>query len=152
GVFWIYAVTFRMFGAYQMTAIHAVGFLVMGGTCVVLYLIARDIAGRNAGLLAALFYGVLTAAGNPRLLASNTEVFMMLPLTASVLFMLRRRWLWAGLMLVAAGAFRQSAAFNVFLLVAGVVWLEPAARRWRATGSLVAGVLVGLVAGATLIA
>ena len=152
GVFWIYAVTFRMFGAYQMTAIHAVGFLVMGGTCVLLYLIARDIAGPNAGLLAALFYGVLTAAGNPRLLASNTEVFMMLPLTASVLFMLRRRWLWAGLMLVAAGAFRQSAAFNVFLLVAGVVWLEPAARRWRATGSLGAGVLVGLVAGATLIA
>src|SRR5215472_19319624 len=152
GVFWIYAVTFRMFGAYQMTAIHAVGFLVMGGTCVLLYLIARDIAGPNAGLLAALFYGVLTAAGNPRLLASNTEIFMALPLTASVFFMRRRGWLWAGLALVAAGAFRQSAAVNVVLLAAGIVWLEPADRRWRASGALALGVVIGLVAGAGLIA
>src|SRR5215471_12217999 len=73
GIFWVYAVVFRIFGAYQMTAVHAVGFLAMAATCVFLFLIARDIAGHRAGLLAALFYGVLTAAGNPRLLASNTE-------------------------------------------------------------------------------
>src|SRR5438093_13240991 len=100
GVFWVYAATFRGFGAYQMAAIHTIGFLAMAATCVLMFVIARDLAGRRAGLLAALFYGVLTAAGNPRLLASNTEILMMLPLTGSVLLMLRRRWFWSGVLLV----------------------------------------------------
>ncbi|TMG64590.1 MAG: glycosyltransferase family 39 protein [Chloroflexi bacterium] len=72
GVFWIYSLTFRLFGAYQMTAVHAVGFVAMAATCVLIFLIGRDLAGTRAGILAALFYGVLTAAGNPRLLAAPT--------------------------------------------------------------------------------
>jgi 4-amino-4-deoxy-L-arabinose transferase-like glycosyltransferase len=148
GVFWVYSLTFRVFGDYQMTAVHAAGFAAMAATCVLLYLIGRDLAGQGAGLLAALFYGVLTAAGNPRLLATNTEVLMMLPLTASVLFMLGRRWAWAGAMLVVAGAFRQSAAVNLFLLLAGVLWLEPGARRLRAVAFLAGGALGALALGA----
>ena len=100
GVFWIYSLTFRLFGAYQMTAVHAVGFVAMAATCVLIFLIGRDLAGTRAGILAGLFYGVLTAAGNPRLLAANTEIFMMLPLCASALLMLRRRWFWTGALLI----------------------------------------------------
>jgi hypothetical protein len=98
--------------------------------------------------MAALFYGVLTAAGNPRLLASNTELFMMLPLTASVLLMLRRRWAWSGVLLVAAGTFRQVAAVNVVLALVGIFWLEPAGNRWRAALWFAGGVGAALVAGA----
>jgi len=152
GIFWIYSLTFRIFGSYQMTAVHAVAFIVMGATCVVIFLIARDLAGTRSGLLAALFYGMLTAAGNPRLLAANTEIFMMLPLCASFLFMLRRRWFWSGVLLVAAGAFRQSAAVNVLLVGLAVFWLEPAAQRLRAGQLLVGGLVAGLVAGTGLIA
>src|SRR6202521_3369629 len=93
GIFWVYAATFHVAGTYQMTAIHAVGLLVMGATCVMIFMIGRSLAGVRAGLLAALIYGICTGAGNPRLLASNTELFMMLPLTASVLLLLRRQWL-----------------------------------------------------------
>src|SRR6266581_5317889 len=151
GVFWAYAAAFRGFGPYQMTAVHAMGFLAMAATCVLMFVIARDLAGRRAGLLAALFYGVLTAAGNPRLLASNTEIFMMLPLTGSVLLMLRRRWFWSGVLLVAAGAFRQSAAINVLLVALGVFWLESEPQRWRAITHLAAGLVTALIAGAALI-
>ena len=147
GIFWLYALTFRVFGAYQMTAVHAAGFAAMAATSILIYFIARDVAGRGAGLLAALFYGVLTAAGNPRLLATNTELLMMLPLSASVLLTLRRRWLWAGALLVAAGAFRQSAAVNVVVLAVGVLWLEPAERRLRAAYLCAGGVAMALVAG-----
>jgi len=152
GIYWVYSLTFRLFGDYQMTAIHAAGFVAMAGTCLLVFMIARDLAGSRAGLLAGLFYGVLTAAGNPRLLATNTEILMMVPLTASVLFMLRRRWLWAGVLLVAAGAFRQSAAVNVLLLAIAIFWLEPGEGRGRAAALLVAGGLAGLFAGAGLIA
>jgi hypothetical protein len=85
------------------------------------------------------------------LLASNTELFMMLPLTASVLLMLRRQWLWSGLLLVAAGAFRQVAAVNVVLAVVGIFWLEPAGHRWRAAARFVAGVAGALAAGALVL-
>lgn len=152
GVYWLYSLVFRLFGAYQMTAIHAAGFLFMAATCVLIYLLTRDIAGRGAGLLAALFYGVLTAAGNPRLLATNTEILMMLPLTASVLLALRRRWFLAGLMLAAALAFRQSAAVNVAVLAASVLWLEQRDGRLRAAMSTAGGLGAGLLLGAALLA
>src|SRR5919201_301540 len=98
GVFWVYALTFRLSGAYQMT-----------------------------------------------------EILMMLPLVASTLFMLRRRWFWAGVLVVVAGAFRQSAAVNVLLLLVAVFWLEPAGDRGRALILLAAGGTVALLAGAAVI-
>jgi hypothetical protein len=148
GIFWVYAATFQVAGAYQMTAIHAVGLAVILATCVLLFVIGRELGGARIGLLAALFYGVLTAAGNPRLLATNTELFMMLPLVASVLLMLRRQWLWSGFLLVVAGAFRQVAAVNVLLAVAGILWLEPAENRRRAAALYAGGAAAGLAAGA----
>lgn len=152
GIFWIYAVIFRIFGNYQMTAVHAAGFVAMAATCGAVFLIGRRVGCTRAGLLAALFYGLLTATGNPRLLASNTEIFMALPLTVSVLLMLDRRWAWSGVLLVAAGAFRQSAAVNVLLAVAGLFWLEPAGARWRSAAYFGGGMALSLLAGAALIA
>jgi len=152
GIYWSYALTFRVFGNYQMTAVHAIGLLAMAATCVVIFFLVRRLANARIGMLAALFYGLLTAAGNPRLLASNTEIFMMLPLTASVLFMFRREWLWSGLLLVAAGAFRQSAAINLILVAVGLWWLEPPGRRLRAAGLFAGGLAAGLAGGAALIA
>src|SRR6266581_5516747 len=80
GIFWVYAATFHFAGTYQMTAIHAIGLIVMVATSSLLFVIGRSLYGMRAGVLAALIYGVLTGAGNPRLLAANTEIFMMLPL------------------------------------------------------------------------
>ncbi|MEO8745514.1 MAG: hypothetical protein ABI334_09295 [Candidatus Dormiibacterota bacterium] len=151
GIFWVYAATFRVAGTYQMTAIHALGVIVILATCALIFVIGSDLAGARVGVIAALFYGVLTAAGNPRLLATNTELFMMLPLVASALLMLRRHWLWSGLLLVAAGAFRQVAAVNVLLAVAAIYWLEPPASRPRAATSFAGGIVAGLVGGALLL-
>src|SRR5712671_7401540 len=132
GILWVYAATFRIFGTYQMTAVHLVALLVVAATCFLIFVAGRQLVGARAGVLAAIFYGVMTGAGNPRLLAANTEVFMMLPLTASLLLMLRRQWLWSGILLAVAGAFRQSAAVDVLLLPIAVVYLEPAPTRFRA--------------------
>ncbi len=150
GIFWVYAATFRVAGTYQMTAIHAVGLVVIAATCVLLFVLGRDLGGTRTGLLAALFYGVLTAAGNPRLLATNTEMFMALGLTASVLLMFRRRWFWSGCLLVAAGAFRQVAAVNVLLVVMAILWLETG-NRWRAAAWFAGGIGAALAFGALVL-
>ena len=152
GIFWVYALTFRLFGDYQMTAIHVVGLAVVLATSAVVFFIATDLAGARAGLLAALFYGVLTAAGNPRLLAANTEVFMMLPLSASVLLVLRRHWFWSGVLLVAATAFRQTAGVNLVLAALAILWLEPPSGRTRAALLTLGGLATGFVAQLLLLA
>jgi len=152
GIFWVYAATFDVFGRYQMTAVHVTGLLVTAATCVVLFFVARSIAGPRAGVLAAIFYGVLTAAGNPRLLAANTELFMALPLTAAFLLLLRRQWLWSGLLMVSAGAFKQVAAVEVLLLPAGLVLLETRDTRVGAALRFGVGIVIGLAAGAAALA
>lgn len=152
GVFWVYSLVFKVFGTYQMTAVHAAGIAAMAATCVLIYLVTRQLSGPRTSLVAALFYGVLTAAGNPRLLASNTEIFMMLPLTASVLFMFQRRWFWTGVLLVTAGAFRQSAAVNVLLVALAVVWLEAPASRLRAGAMFAGGMIAAAIVAGALIA
>ena len=152
GIYWVYAATFRLAGTYQMAAIHAVGLIVMLATCWLIFNIGRSLYGVRAGLLAALIYGVFTAAGNPRLLASNTEIFMMLPLTASFLLMLRREWLWSGALLVAAGAFRQVAAINLLLVPLAIFLMEPPARRLRAFAWFAGGLAAALLVGAGAIA
>jgi hypothetical protein len=119
---------------------------------VLLFVIGRRLGGARAGLLAAAIYGVLTATGNPRLLATNTELLMMLPLTASFLLMLQRRWLWSGALLVTAGAFRQVAAANLLLVPLAVLLLEPRETRARASVRFGAGLLAALVAGGALLA
>src|SRR6202171_4084643 len=70
GVYWVYAATFQAAGTYQMTAVHAVGLAVIVATCGLLFIAGRDLGraragrinGSGTGLLAALFYGILTAA------------------------------------------------------------------------------------------
>ena len=151
GIFWTYLATFDLFGTYQMTAVHLVALAVMGATCVLLFFIGRSISGARAGLLAATFYGLVTAMGNPRLLAANTELFMTLPLTAAFLLMLRRQWLWSGLLMVVAGAFKQVAAAEVLLLPVGVLLLEARGARTVAAVGFGAGIVIGLAAGAAVL-
>src|SRR6185312_4590197 len=143
GIFWVYSIAFRIFGTYQMTAVHAVALLTVLVTCVLIYVIGARLSGPRAGLMAATLYGLLTAAGNPRLMAANTELFMMLPLTASVLLTLRRQWPWAAAMLVAAGTFRQVAAVNVLLIPVAILYLEPRPARARAALWSAAGLGAG---------
>src|SRR4030081_2374796 len=59
GIFWVYAATYHVAGTYQMTAVHLAGLLAMAATCLLLFVIARAMAGPRAGVLAALFYGVM---------------------------------------------------------------------------------------------
>ena len=152
GIFWTYAATFDLFGNYQMTAVHLLALVVTAATCVLLFFIGRSISSPRAGLLAATFYGVLTATGNPRLLAANTELFMTLPLTAGFLLLLRRQWLWSALLMVVAGAFKQVAAAEVLLLPVGLLVLEARGARMQAAARFGAGILIGLAVGAAALA
>lgn len=136
GIFWIYSAVFHAFGRYAMSALHAVTLLVVLATAAVLGAGAARVGGRRAGLLAALFYAVFSSVFYPQMLAANTEVFMMLPLCASGVVLLRRPFsearpidLFGSALLVAiACAWKQVALVNAPLLVY-VAWRARAHRR-----------------------
>src|SRR5207302_10373993 len=46
GIFWVYSLTFRVFGTYQMTAVHAAAFVAMAATCVVIYFVVAELGSR----------------------------------------------------------------------------------------------------------
>src|SRR6266571_8238965 len=43
GIFWVYSATFRVFGTYQMTAIHVVALLAVIATALLIFLVGRHV-------------------------------------------------------------------------------------------------------------
>ncbi|HTY63459.1 MAG TPA: glycosyltransferase family 39 protein [Acidobacteriota bacterium] len=85
GVFYIYYATFLVFGKYNMTAIHMVTFLWTLATALILSILARKMGGTGAALFTLLFYLTFTAALYAKMIAANTEIFMVLPYSMAVL-------------------------------------------------------------------
>ncbi|HEX3762474.1 MAG TPA: glycosyltransferase family 39 protein [Kofleriaceae bacterium] len=159
GIYWTYAAVFDGFGRYAMWAIHLLALAVVIATAWILCAIATRIASRRAGVLAGVFYGVFTTVYYPKMLAANTEIFMMLALSGMALLVLRARdarlgpalgALAAGGALVAiASGYKQSAAINLAVIAAGVIATRAWLARLAAAG---VGFAAALGAGALAVA
>src|SRR5260370_10759762 len=90
GIFWVYAVTFRVFGTYQMTAIHAIALLTIAATCVLIFVAGRQLArSPGGGLATSLFCGVKPAGHAPLLLRLHASRLLQPPLPAPFFLLLR---------------------------------------------------------------
>lgn len=152
GIYWTYAGVFDVFGGYAMWAVHLLALLVVIATAWLIAAIARRIDER-AATTAGLLYGVFTTVYYPKMLAANTEVFMMLPLAGAVLLALvardaRRWWLplaGAGALVVVAAGFKQSSPINLAALAVAVVGTS---RPLLRLGAIAAGFAAALALGA----
>ena len=96
-IYWTYAAVFRVFGRYAMGAVHALELAVVLATAALVALAARRLVrerqgdGARAGWLAFAFYGVYSSVYYPKMIAANTEIFMVLPLAAAFLLTLVSR-------------------------------------------------------------
>src|SRR6266852_7190236 len=50
GIFWVYSATFRVFGTYQMTAIHVVALLAVIATALLIFMVGRHVGSTRAGV------------------------------------------------------------------------------------------------------
>ncbi|HEX4421546.1 MAG TPA: glycosyltransferase family 39 protein [Kofleriaceae bacterium] len=139
GIYWTYAGVFELTGRYAMWGVHLVALLVVLATAWILCAIATRLATRRAGVIAGVLYGVFTTVYYPKMLAANTEIFMMLALSGMTWLVLVARdaprlgralgALVAGGALVAiASGYKQTAAVNLAVILAGVI----ATRAWFA--------------------
>jgi len=88
GTFYLYALAIGLFGA-TTEAVRIFTALYAMLTVVAVYGVARHSAGARAGLWAALVYGIFSTFPLLQGSSSNTEVFLVLPLTAGVWFLLK---------------------------------------------------------------
>jgi hypothetical protein len=113
-------------GARAMTLIHALGLLAAVGTAAALFAIGRRIASAETGAIAALLYGVVSAAKPmPDGLAVNGELLMNLPVALAMLAALaatgsHRRGSRIGLDLLAGAAIGIAVLFKYQAGLAGV--------------------------------
>jgi hypothetical protein len=144
---------FALCGRYAMWAVHALALVVVVATAFALAAIARHLGSRRAGVLAGIGYGVFTTVYYPKMLAANTEVFMMGALAGAMwlVWTARRRWHWlaAGALVAVACAFKQTAGATLLVALAGAF----AARdRGRPIALVAAGFTAMLVLEAAIIA
>ena len=85
GIFYVYRTIYALFGRYNQAAVHVVTSLVALLTALVCGAIARQIAadlgkdGERASFAASLGYVVFSTVYYPKILAGNTEMFVVLP-------------------------------------------------------------------------
>lgn len=154
GIFLVYGGVIRALGR-SPSAIHWGAQIWSFGTVAAVWALARAAAGNAAGAAAGIIFSLLSA--DPGVLgnAANTETFLVLPSTLSLLAALRARrsgnarWaLAAGLLAGAATLFKQVAMTNALLAAAVIAWPRASDRtRWgRPAADLALFALGGLLA------
>ncbi|MFH1830361.1 MAG: glycosyltransferase family 39 protein [Pseudomonadota bacterium] len=111
-----YYVVLSLFGTFNLYAVHAVTILWVSCTAAIVFAIVRQFAGREAALSGAIIFSVLTTLGEFKIISSDGETLMNLPMCISALFILvnlkqRKAWMWlaSGFFLGIAGQFRYQA-------------------------------------------
>lgn len=90
-LFAVYWAVFRLFGAYDWVALHLIGVMWVLLTMAGLFVMARRLGGRRAGIYAALSYALVQPFATAKNLAFNGEVLMNLPLVWAYALILAQR-------------------------------------------------------------
>ncbi len=135
-LFWTYAAVFKVAGKFNWKALHIVALVWTLCAMAGLYVIGRELFNRNAGLIAALFYGVFQHWWTWKNLTFDGEMLMNLPIIWAWAIALRRSssrlrpaLFPAGALLGAAFLLKQPAAIAAVPL--GVYLLLPSYRASR---------------------
>ncbi len=84
-IFFLYQAVWQVFGENNWLALHIVTALFVIATSIIVGRIGFLLLNETAGRTAMFFYAIITTLGEPKLLAANINIFMMLPTSASFL-------------------------------------------------------------------
>ena len=121
GIYWTYLAVFAVAGRYAMWAVHLLSLATVLGTALTLARIAGRYGAPRGGLWAALCYGVFSTVYYSKMLAANTELFMMLCISGAVLLLVSEApgWFWrtlvAGALVGVACLYKQIAVLTLAL-------------------------------------
>ena len=126
-IYLTYQIIFKYFGV-SMFWLRLTTVIFVLTTAVAIYEIAKQLLGKNRALLATFIFGIITSL---RLIEGNlalTEIFMILPITLAMLFVIKRNFDYfslfgAGILFAVASLYKQvgaleAAALGIFLFFA----------------------------------
>lgn len=127
-----YYVILSLFGKFNLIAVHVGTTVVVTLTAVAIYWIVKKNLGEKRALIAAILFSCLTTMGDFRLISSDGESLMNLPMCLGMLLFLRaletRRWLhflWTGLFIGLAAQFRYQAGIQLAVVGSYLLLYEP---------------------------
>lgn len=138
-----YYVVLSLFGEFNLIAVHAVTILWVSATAVTIYLILKQFADGKTAFSGALIYSLLTTMGDFRMVSTDAETLMNLPLCLSVLFFIKAltdrkdtAFLLTGLFVGVATHFRyqagiQLAVYGTYLLIYEPLFLNRGRHRLK---------------------
>ncbi|HPW45540.1 MAG TPA: glycosyltransferase family 39 protein [bacterium] len=124
GIYLLFGTIFSIFGKWNMIAVHAVTIVIVGINSYIIYLIAKLLYSKNAGVWAAALYIIFSTTYIPKVIATTIEPIMLLPVTLMYYFWLRferddrnLHASLAGIFFSMACLFKYQAGMNLFVLI-----------------------------------
>lgn len=132
-----YYIVLSVFGSFNLIAVHAVTIVWVTLTAAAVFMILRRLLGREGAISGALIFTILTTLGDFKIIASDGETLMNLPMCLATYFFLAAvssrkigHFLLAGLFVGLAGQFRYQAGIQLATFGSYLVLYEP----WTRTG------------------
>ena len=123
GIYWVYALIYRLAGAFNIAAVHVALIVVVALTAYFVGRAAREFFGAQAARWAAMLYVIASVIGPPNdFQAANSELFVNLPL-AIAFWLAARGWM--------RGRVSPTSAFGIGLALGLAVLIRPQAA-WTA--------------------
>lgn len=128
-IFFLYQAVWAVFGENNWLALHILTAICVVATAIVIGRIGSSLVNEQAGRIAMFFYAVITTLGEPKLIAANINIFMMLPASACFLAFAsavkkeaRWKWLLCGAFAAITALFRyQGAMIAVVIAVCALI-------------------------------
>ncbi|MDO8644461.1 MAG: glycosyltransferase family 39 protein [bacterium] len=149
-IWYQYAGVFKLFGLYNMRAVHVYTSLVVFLTAILLWQIGKKLKDEQAGFYAALFYILFTTASDHKILASNSEIHLLIFECAALYFVLLSKekerpflyWFLAGS--CAAGSFLTKQQGGMILASLPIAYWFSFKTTWRRFFQEGFGLVIGL--------
>lgn len=131
GIMAFMALIFKIFGSTNLLFVHAVTIIIVAVTACILFLITKEMSNERAGFFASFLYVVFMTNYIPKVISTNIETLINLPLSISILTLIisyrknaSRNLFFSGLCLAIACCFKYQGGI-VGLLVSGAIFLRP---------------------------
>lgn len=123
GIMATMAATFKLTGVYSLIPVHILTIIIVAATGVAIMKLVERFQDRRSGFMAAILYVVFSTNYIPKIISTNIETIINLPLVMSIFFLMRRRLFWSGTMIGIACCFKYQAGILALYIPAALIFL-----------------------------
>lgn len=125
GIMALMAAVFKLTGEYSLIPVHILTIAIVAATGLAIMTLVERFQDRRAGVAAALLYILFSTNYIPKVISTNIETVINLPIVMSILLLMQRRLFWSGTMIGIACCFKYQAGILALYIPAMVIVMPP---------------------------